>query len=75
MGVRERRFGVWGGGCRYVGGRAGWSAEVLLVWGVPQACGYIYTGFPFASARALSLSLRPVWEVIYEAFIWQRFSP
>ena len=35
---------VWwaGGWCRHAGWLAGWSAEVPLGWGVPQACGDIY---------------------------------
>ena len=48
---------VWEGGGRHAGWLVGWSAELLLGWGVPQACGYIHLGFPFALARALSFSL------------------
>ena len=40
-GQKEKIWFVWGGG-RHAGGLAGWSAEVLSVWGVPQACGCIY---------------------------------
>jgi hypothetical protein len=42
---------------------------------VPQACAYIYCFFLGLSPCACVRSLRPVWEVIYEAFMTQRFSP
>ena len=75
---------VWWGGGGGAGTRAGWLAglevllgEVLSGWGVPQACGviYIYCFFFCLSPCACVLSLRLMWEVIFEAFMTQRFCP